>query len=146
MSLFDALLLDPYRINVWIAYRTDGVAGTGTQNDPYDGSTNFAAPVTVSSLTRSGQEATATAAGHTYSDNDVVTIDGATVNGTTDNPFNGTFLIYGVSGSIFKYLMTGTPATDASVHKPPVRACERVLACAHAPSHVLEAARRLKQA
>lgn len=39
MSLLDALLLDPYRINVWIAYRTDGVAGTGTQNDPYDGST-----------------------------------------------------------------------------------------------------------
>src|SRR5437016_6364429 len=39
MSLLDALLLDPYRINVWIAYRTDGVKGTGTQNDPYDGST-----------------------------------------------------------------------------------------------------------
>src|ERR1041385_4563936 len=39
MSLLDALLLDPYRINVWIAYRTDGVAGSGTQNDPYDGST-----------------------------------------------------------------------------------------------------------
>ena len=39
MSLLDALLLDPYRTNVWIAYRTDGVAGTGTQNDPYDGST-----------------------------------------------------------------------------------------------------------
>src|SRR2546429_1743426 len=38
MSLLDALLLDPYRINVWIAYRTDGVAGSGTQNDPYDGS------------------------------------------------------------------------------------------------------------
>src|SRR6185312_4627172 len=39
MSLLDALLLDPYRINVWIAYRTDGVKGSGTQNDPYDGST-----------------------------------------------------------------------------------------------------------
>ena len=39
MSLLDALLLDPYRTNVWISYRTDGVAGTGTQNDPYDGST-----------------------------------------------------------------------------------------------------------
>src|SRR6266849_6100399 len=40
MSLLDALLLDPLRMNVWIAYRTDGVAGTGTQNDPYDGSTS----------------------------------------------------------------------------------------------------------
>ncbi len=39
MSLLDALLLDPYRINVWIAYRSDGVKGSGTQNDPYDGST-----------------------------------------------------------------------------------------------------------
>lgn len=38
MSLLDALLLDPYRINVWIAYRTDGVTGTGTQNDPWDAS------------------------------------------------------------------------------------------------------------
>lgn len=38
MSLLDALLLDPFRINVWIAYRTDGVKGSGTQNDPYDGS------------------------------------------------------------------------------------------------------------
>lgn len=39
MSLLDALLLDPSRINVWIAYRNDGVKGSGTQNDPYDGST-----------------------------------------------------------------------------------------------------------
>jgi len=30
MSLLDAFLLDPCRINVWIAYRTDGVKGTGT--------------------------------------------------------------------------------------------------------------------
>src|ERR1043166_9272052 len=47
MSLLDALLLEPYQINVWIAYRTDGVAGSGTQNDPYDGSTatRFDAPV-----------------------------------------------------------------------------------------------------
>src|SRR5690348_15042023 len=44
MSLMDALLLDPYGVDlsrgeVWIAARTDGVAGSGTQNDPYDGST-----------------------------------------------------------------------------------------------------------
>jgi hypothetical protein len=111
MSLLDALLLDPYRINVWIAYRTDVVNGSGTQNDPYDGSTNLAAAITVSSLTKSGQEATATASGHGYSDNDVVTIDGAIVGGTTANPFNGTFVIYGVSGSIFKYRMIASPAT-----------------------------------
>ncbi len=39
MSVLDALLLDPVRIDVWIAWRTDGVAGSGTQQDPYDGST-----------------------------------------------------------------------------------------------------------
>jgi hypothetical protein len=39
MSLLDALLLDPVRINVWIAKRSDGIAGTGTQTDPYDGGT-----------------------------------------------------------------------------------------------------------
>jgi hypothetical protein len=62
MSLLDALFLDPYRINVWIAYRTDGVKGSGTQNDPYDGSTSFAAAVSVTNLANSGQEATATTA------------------------------------------------------------------------------------
>ena len=36
MSLLDALLLDPYRINFWLAIRTDGVAGSGTQADPYN--------------------------------------------------------------------------------------------------------------
>ena len=39
MSLLDALLLDPLRIDIWVAKRTDGVGGSGTQNDPYDGST-----------------------------------------------------------------------------------------------------------
>jgi hypothetical protein len=39
MSLLEALLLDPVRIHVWIAQRSDGIAGSGTQTDPYDGST-----------------------------------------------------------------------------------------------------------
>jgi hypothetical protein len=39
MSLLEALLLDPLRMNVWVAARTDGIVGTGTHNDPYDGST-----------------------------------------------------------------------------------------------------------
>jgi len=39
LSLFDALLLDPYPLTVWIAFRTDGIKGSGTLNDPYDGST-----------------------------------------------------------------------------------------------------------
>jgi hypothetical protein len=39
MSLVDSLLLDPYPFDVWIAWRTDGLGGSGTLNDPYDGST-----------------------------------------------------------------------------------------------------------
>src|SRR5713101_2003927 len=38
MSLLDALLLDPPPFDVWIALRTDGAKGSGTQSDPYDGS------------------------------------------------------------------------------------------------------------
>lgn len=39
MSLLDALLLDPAPFNVWIALRTDGLKGSGTASDPYDGGT-----------------------------------------------------------------------------------------------------------
>jgi hypothetical protein len=38
MSLLDALLLDPAPFQVWIACRTDGLKGSGTASDPYDGS------------------------------------------------------------------------------------------------------------
>ena len=107
MSLLDALLLDPYRINVWIAYRTDGVKGTGTQNDPYDGSTSLAAAVSVTNLSNVGQEATATTAStHGFNDNDVVTIDGV----TDAAQWNGTFLIYNTTSNSFKYRMTASPA------------------------------------
>jgi hypothetical protein len=50
MSLLDALLLDPLRMNVWVAVRTDGVAGTGTQSDPYDGSTQAKFDAVMSAL------------------------------------------------------------------------------------------------
>ena len=39
MSLLDALLLDPSRINVWLALRSDGNKGSGTQSDPYNAGT-----------------------------------------------------------------------------------------------------------
>ena len=39
MSLLDALLLDPQRINIWIAIRSDLSEGSGTQQDPYSGTT-----------------------------------------------------------------------------------------------------------
>ena len=40
MSLSDSLLLDPYPFDVYIAKRTDGAKGSGTMNDPWDGSTS----------------------------------------------------------------------------------------------------------
>src|SRR5689334_12397136 len=50
MPISDALLLDPYRINVWIAKRADVVKGTGTQNDPWDGSTATRLDTVLNSL------------------------------------------------------------------------------------------------
>lgn len=48
-SLIDALLLDPYRDprEVWIALRSDGAKGSGTQSDPYSGITTHAAGFSV---------------------------------------------------------------------------------------------------
>jgi len=39
MSLFDDLLLDSVPFEVWIAWRADGIKGSGTIDVPYDGST-----------------------------------------------------------------------------------------------------------
>ena len=39
MALTDALLLDPYPFHKYLAIRTDGVAGTGTLNDPFNANT-----------------------------------------------------------------------------------------------------------
>ncbi len=39
MSLLDAFLLESHRFEVWIAKRTDGALGSGTADDPYNGST-----------------------------------------------------------------------------------------------------------
>ena len=37
MSLLDALLLDPAPFDVWVALRSDGIRGRGTQSDPFAG-------------------------------------------------------------------------------------------------------------
>ncbi len=57
MSLLDSLLvLDAPRLDAWIAVRTDGVKGSGTETDPYDGSSKPYPAVSVTSLTRIGTE------------------------------------------------------------------------------------------
>jgi len=38
MNLIDAILLNPAPFDVWIAYRMDSIKGSGTLNDPWNGS------------------------------------------------------------------------------------------------------------
>ena len=112
MSLLDALLLDPQRIDVWVSPRNDGAVGTGTQTDPLDSSPQLATklPINlVSGLTNIGTEANA-AVTNTYSNNDIVVITGA-----ADPAFNGIFVIYGVSSSAFKYHMDSVPAVTGGL-------------------------------
>ena len=124
MSLLDALLLDSYRMNLWIACRTDRVGGSGTQSDPFDGSTQAkfdalmnAMPMLVSSLTYVGTTATVTAISHGYvtvgSPHAVVVIAGVT--GASANLFNGSFTITYVDANAFTYTMSGTPSATRQV-------------------------------
>ena len=112
MSLLDALLLDPYPFNVWIAYRTDGIKGSGTASDPYDGSPVFAVAKSITSLARTGTVATATlASGHGYVNGETVFMAGATGNDATF--YNGFFTIQNVQATSFDYIMAGSPAASA---------------------------------
>src|SRR6266511_6031843 len=119
MSLLDSLLvLDAPRLDAWIAVRTDGVKGSGTETDPYDGSSKPLPAISLTSLTRIGTEATAiTGSNHGFIEGDMVTISGVTV---TKKPgifwpeeyYVGTFPIMSVTPNSFKYVMLGVP--DAS--------------------------------
>jgi hypothetical protein len=115
MSLTDTLLGEAYALDVWIALRTDGARGSGTENDPYNGAPRYEPALTVTELELAGSDhrvATATAANHGYSDNDVITISGAT--GADGKYYNGTFVIYGATANTFQYWMAGEPAGDAA--------------------------------
>ena len=119
-SLVDALLLEPYPFETWVAYRSGSTEkGSGTRNDPLNGAPKLATPFTIGALvnTGGGQEATATAAGHTFANGDVVIVTG--VAGIGAAQWNGAFAIYGVSGNTFKYYMTGVPAATADLNAGP---------------------------
>jgi hypothetical protein len=51
MPFIDSLLLDPHRINIWIARRTDEIKGSGTLSDPFDASTADRFDALMNSLT-----------------------------------------------------------------------------------------------
>lgn len=112
MSLLEALLLDPQRINTWLALRNDEVLGSGTQTDPYNASPRLDVKVSInlgSGLTNVGTEATANAT-NSYADGDIVVISGA-----ADPAFNGIFVIYGRTTTLFKYRMDTTPAVTGGM-------------------------------
>jgi hypothetical protein len=112
MSLVDSLLLDPVRVNYFVAVRTDNAKGTGSMHDPFNGATKYetAFPCTISF---SGREATVSTGGtvHPYANGDSIKISGVT--GTGKRFFNGTFVIYEVAATSFKYWMRGVPEEAA---------------------------------
>jgi hypothetical protein len=110
MSLVDAFLLDPASLDLCIALRTDGAIGSGTEDDPYDGSTRATTKLTVSSLTSSGQTAAATCNNHPFKDGHFVLIDGAS--GPDAAYYNGTFQISNVTSNSFQYTMWGAPVSS----------------------------------
>src|SRR5438046_2101310 len=106
--LSDAFLLDPARLDVWIALRTDGVKGSGTESDPYDGSVRPKPLLTGITIVYSGAVATVTANNHGYADGNIVVIADAT--GVDAGLYNGTFVISGVTQNTFDYTMAGSPS------------------------------------
>jgi|SRR6266568_2772778 len=100
MSLLDSLLvLDAPKLDVWIAVRTDGVKGSGTESDPYNGSPRQESAISIT-IANSAREATATATNHGYNNGDVVVISG--VGGAGAAQFNGRFSIYDKTNDTFK--------------------------------------------
>jgi hypothetical protein len=108
-SLVDALLLDAYRLDVWIALRNDAVKGSGTEQDPWNGGV-ASTPAISATMTRSGNTATATAVNHGFKNGDLVLIAGAT--GADAKYYNGTFSISNVFANTFDYTMPGIPQSS----------------------------------
>ena len=122
-SLLDGLVGEgplpaPGNSEVWFALRTDGVRGSGTESDPYDGSPRYETSRSLTNLELSGvtgreREAIATTSGaHGYENGNVVTVAGVT--GADGQFYNGTFVIYGKTATTFKYWMKGIPDGDAA--------------------------------
>jgi len=87
--LSDSLLLDAAKLDVWIAVRADGVKGTGTESDPFDGSMRPKPLLTGITISHSGAEAMVTANNHGYANGNIIVIAGAS--GTDGALYNGTF-------------------------------------------------------
>src|SRR5438552_12858122 len=113
MSLIDSLLLDPFALDVWVAPRTDGVLGSDTEDDPYDGSVRATPIVQVSGIAFSGTVATVTTqTNHGFQTFQLVQVSGAT--GTDGAYYNGTFSVTFLDSTHFSYTMWMKPTNNAA--------------------------------
>lgn len=92
---------------------TGSSAATATGTIQYSDMSNYwkalGSQVTLTSITRVSQTATATKNSHGFSNGQYVTIAGA-----TQTEYNGTFAISNVTANTFDYTVTGAPATPAT--------------------------------
>lgn len=117
MSLIDAMLLEGYREprEVYIALRADGLKGSGTIDDPFDGSRRNYPSVGVSSLTKSGLWATAvTSANHGFATGDMVTINGVATAEALDRFYTGTFPVVVLNETSYQYQMLAEPKSGSA--------------------------------
>ena len=113
MSLLDALLLDPVRIDYWLAVRGDSCSGSGTREDPYNCSFINTPTTLVSQISASGTTATAMAPGHGLKNGERVLVWGAT-GSVNARSYNGVFTVLNATPSSFQYVMTGSPTLNAA--------------------------------
>src|SRR5437899_11857505 len=106
MSLSDALLCEHSPFDVWIALRGDG-GGSGTQSDPWDGSTQKTAPLSITSLTIPDPDhnplvaQATTASAHGFSIGDLIVIEKP---GSLESlPWDGWFIIDAITDTTFTY-------------------------------------------
>ena len=102
MSLLDALLLDPVRIDIYLANRPDLSTGSGTEMDAYNaGLLLDSTSVTITSFTASSQDVTASVTSHAFNIGDVILISGA-----ADPLLNGAFTLVGKTTTSFSFALS----------------------------------------
>lgn len=117
-SFVDGMLIEPSAFHVWIAWRTDGIKGSGMQSNPYNGSSKLETIKNLTSLaftSGDAREVVATTAGdHGYGNGNLVQLSGDT--GNAPSIHNGVFAIYGVTGNTFKIQIAVNAPAPSGTH------------------------------
>ena len=110
---------------LFAALRSDGLFGSGTADDPYNGSTMISSPSSASiswpgvdaglnaSYPSAKKFTVTTSVPHGYANGDLDTISGVTENGQASAYYNGTFIIADVTSDTFTYIIAEPPAAAA---------------------------------